>query len=325
MFRSGKNNKMLYYAAGYIRQMLPRCIYQYALQSRLAKFDKLPHEQQRYVMDRVEYYCKITEGTDVGREAKELIQHTIKSVKRSHKVYYLDTYEFTRYFDDTLKWNTLFGDIIHVPDVPSITKSRPLCDGNENSIIMKLNKVRHFITLNDTLPFESKISQAIYRGDTNNKPHRVEFMKRLYNHPLCDLGEVVAHKGRAPYSEEWRREAISLYDHLKYKFVFTIEGNDVASNLKWVMSSNSLAVMPKPTCETWFMEGRLIGGEHYIEVAKDFSDVESQLQYYIEHPKEAKEIAAAANRYVAQFQNREIEDLISLMVLDRYFRHTGQK
>ena len=40
----------------------------------------------------------------------------------------------------------------------------------------------------------------------------------------------------------------------KHKFILCIEGNDVASNLKWVMSSNSVAVMPKPKFESWFME-----------------------------------------------------------------------
>lgn len=58
----------------------------------------------------------------------------------------------------------------------------------------------------------------------------------------------------------------TIREHLDYKFIMAIEGNDVASNLKWVMSSNSLAVMPRPTCETWFMEGTLIPDYHYIEV-----------------------------------------------------------
>lgn len=320
---SGKNSKLPYYIVNYMRQLAPRSIYQSSLKRRLAEFDRLSPEQQRYVMDRVEYYCKLSEGTDIGTEATELSQHTLKNRGKYPKVYFFDTYEYTRYFDDRLKWNTLFGDIIHVPDVPSITKSRPLIEHNENSVVMKLDKIRHFTTLNDDLHFEQKLDKAIFRGDLTKKRHRIEFMERLFDNPICDLGEV-ARKDRAAVNEAWRRPAISLYDHLKYKFVFTIEGNDVASNLKWVMSSNSLAVMPKPTCETWFMEGRLIAGEHYIEIANDLNDVESQLQYYIDHPSEAIEISANANRYVDQFQNAAIEDLISLMVLERYFRHTGQ-
>lgn len=76
---------------------------------------------------------------------------------------------------------------------------------------------------------------------------------------------------------------------MDYKFIMALEGNDVASNLKWVMSSNSIAVMPRPTCETWFMEGKLIPNYHYIEIKPDFTDLEERLKYYIEHPEEAQQ------------------------------------
>ena len=65
-----------------------------------------------------------------------------------------------------------------------------------------------------------------------------------------------------------------------------LEGIDVASNLKWVMSSNSIAVMPRPTCETWFMEGTLIPDYHYIEIKPDFSDLEERLNQYITTERE---------------------------------------
>ena len=90
------------------------------------------------------------------------------------------------------------------------------------------------------------------------------------------------------------------------------------------MSSNSIAVMPRPTCETWFMEGTLIPDYHYIEIKADFSDLEERLNYYIEHIDEAQEILKHAHEYVAQFKNRERENLISLLVLDKYFEMTGQ-
>jgi glycosyltransferase involved in cell wall biosynthesis len=109
--------------------------------------------------------------------------------------------------------------------------------------------------------------------------------------------------------------------HLDYKFIMAIEGNDVASNLSWVMSSNSVAVMPRPTYETWFMEGRLIPNYHYIEVKPDFSDVEERLNYYIQHPEEAEEIIRNAHAYVDQFRDEERERLISLHVLDKYFKY----
>jgi len=87
------------------------------------------------------------------------------------------------------------------------------------------------------------------------------------------------------------------------------------------MSSNSIAVMPKPTIETWFMEGTLVGGKHFIEIKPDFSDLESQLQYYIAHPQVCMTIIENAHEHCKQFFNPEREKLCSLLVLDKYFQN----
>ena len=129
------------------------------------------------------------------------------------------------------------------------------------------------------------------------------------DHPLCDLN----------YTDH-----MSLYNHLAYRYIITIEGNDVASNLKWVMSSNSVAVMPRPSFETWFMEGLLIPNYHYIEIAADYHDLIEKVRYYESHPEEAKAIIDHAHEWVKQFHNSKREDLISLMVLNKYFKLTGQ-
>ena len=111
---------------------------------------------------------------------------------------------------------------------------------------------------------------------------------------------------------------------LHYKFIACIEGNDVATSLKWVMSSNSVAVMPKPKFETWFMEGTLQSDYHYIEVKDDYSDLIEKVQYYIAHPDEAETIIRHAHEYVAQFRNKRLERATSLLTAERYFMITGQ-
>ena len=117
---------------------------------------------------------------------------------------------------------------------------------------------------------------------------------------------------------------MTIDEQLAYKFILSLEGNDVASNLKWIMSSQSVAVMPKPKFETWFMEGTLIPNYHYIEIKDDFSDLEEVLKYYISNPNKAQEIVKNANEYVSQFKNKEREKLISLLVLEKYFKKTNQ-
>ena len=90
------------------------------------------------------------------------------------------------------------------------------------------------------------------------------------------------------------------------------------------MSSNSVCVMPKPKYETWFMEGTLEAGVHYIEVNDDFSNAEEKINYYSTHTEEALQIVKNANAYVDQFKDSKREKLISLLVLDKYFSLSGQ-
>jgi RNase adaptor protein for sRNA GlmZ degradation len=131
---------------------------------------------------------------------------------------------------------------------------------------------------------------------------------------MCDCG-VVDKECKNP---NWKTPKKTIKQHLDYKFIMALEGNDVASNLKWVMSSNSIAVMPRPTCETWFMEGKLIPNYHYIEIKDDLSDLEERLNYYISHPEEAQQIIDHAHEYVQQFMDEEREEIIQILVMDKY-------
>ncbi|MCH8535429.1 MAG: lipopolysaccharide biosynthesis protein, partial [Flavobacteriaceae bacterium] len=216
----------------------------------------------------------------------------------------------------SLKFSHKLGDITYIPDEPSILKSRPVHGNNQNSVLLKLNKVRHFIKVKDQLGFRDKENLLVFRGKVGTKKQRRKFFEMYFGHEMCHLGDT---DKRNINPEAWKTPKVKISHFLKYKFILAIEGNDVASNLKWVMSSNSLAVMPQPTYETWFMEGRLIPNVHYVEIKSDFSDLEERLSYYINHPEEAEEIIKNANDYVKKFWDSEKEDLISLLVLKKYF------
>ena len=91
------------------------------------------------------------------------------------------------------------------------------------------------------------------------------------------------------------------------------------------MSSNSVAVMPKPKYESWFMEGKLIPNYHYILIKDDYSDLEEKLNYYKKNTDELKRIAKNANQYTNQFRDRNKEKLISLLVMEKFFKLSNQK
>lgn len=315
-----KNIKVLWFARNFIRYAVPKKLLHARLKSLLKEARKRPDWD--YICDRVDYYNKL-QPVPTPQGLTPLGEHRFnKNVKTA---YFFDSYEFTRWFDDSLLWNMVPGDVTTVPDVPSIVKSRPIAGDNANSVILNLDKARHFVFLRDDIPFRDKKDRAIFRLNINcshpNHVLRRRFMEMYYGSEICDAGISNRHPSLPP---EWTKPHIPMYDHLYYKFVMAIEGNDVATNLKWIMSSNSLAVMPRPTYETWFMEGRLIPDYHYVAIKADYSDLEERLQYYIEHPDEAEQIVRHAHEYIDQFRDRRREKLISLLVLYKYFERTGQ-
>ncbi|HEU5292948.1 MAG TPA: glycosyl transferase family 90 [Cyclobacteriaceae bacterium] len=306
-----KNNKFLYYSLNYLQLLLPNFLFRKRLHK---KFTALKDFDQAYVKQRVNYYNKLNTHHQLqsGTEIAKL------KLTDKFKVYFFDTYEYVRYFSSHLKVSLLFGDITHVPDEPSIVKSRPIDGDNAFSVVLKLNKIRHYVFIRDQKPFESKKNILIGRSVVK-QPHRIRFYEMYFNHPLCDIGQINTNK-----NPHWIKNRLTIDEFLDYKFILCIEGYDVASNLKWVMSSNSLAVMPKPKYETWFMEGTLIPDYHYVLLKDDYSDLEEKLNYYSTNTAAALEIVKNANHYITQFKNKEREDLISFLVLEKYFYKTGQ-
>lgn len=296
-----------------MRFSVPHCVNSFFLPFRLGLLKK--HDIE-YVNSRVNYYNKLNVIKPLNKEAVFLSDF---KPGNKGKAYFFDTFEYTRFFRNDFAFYPLFGDITHVPDYPSITKSRPIKGDNLNSVILNLDKARHFNFINDPVNFREKIDRMVWRVNINQE-HRARFMEMYFNCEICDLGNVA----KNTKFSGWQKPRMSIRRHLDYKFVLCLEGHDVATNLKWVMSSNSVAVMPEPKYETWFMEGKLKPDFHYIRIKDDYSDLIERLNYYIEHTQEAEAIITNAHEYVSQFKNKGREDIISLLVLRKYFKRTGQ-
>lgn len=314
----GKNLKFTYYIRCWIRNWVPRTILQ-RKKNRLLK-DWENRSDADIIRERVLYYNKLVSSYEFVANGSDDNIMVVADIVNAKNVYYRDTFEIVRYFAPNLPLTTAFGDNTSIPVLPSICKSRPIDGDNAPCVLLNLDKVRHFIFLKDRIDFANKYDLAIFRGACHQN-HRVQFMEKFFDHPMVDCGDTGRPSPQRP--GKWQRSLITLYDHLKYKFILALEGNDVASNLKWIMSSNSVAVMPRPKYETWFMEGKLLPNIHYIEIKDDYSDLEEKLRYFLAHPDEARTIAKNANAWCEQFQNPERELLISLLVMEKYFAHVS--
>lgn len=303
-----KNNKFLYYTTNAFRQLLPR----FWLRQRLSKI--LKPRASKAVLERVNYYNKIDLPFSLSEESEQVSSYK----KGKGWTYYFDFIRHLSFFQPQFRFHYLPGDITHIPEQPSFVKSRPIAEGNQNSILLKLNKVRHFRFVKDKLSFKEKLDMVAWRG-VGYQQHRKIIIKQYYQHPRCNIGQTKPFNG-----DPWEKDYMSIKEQLKYKYIICPEGNDVATNLKWVMSSNSLCIMAKPKFETWFMEGKLQAGVHYVEVKDDYSDLIEKMDYYSQHPEKAETIIANAHVFVEQFKDEKQEQLIALLVMQKYFEYSKQ-
>ena len=263
------------------------------------------------VSSRLNYYVK-RESCFLLSSPKD-INHLLK--ERPTR-YVLDfVYHLRRY--PRAKVSYVFGDVTEVPAEPSFVKSRPIEGLNENAILFKLDKYRHFFFANDNRQFSQKISKLVWRGRIHHgleREKRLALLRKFFNNPRFD----VAHVNRDDLLPMFKGRFLSVPRQLEFKYVMSLEGVDVATNLKWVMSSNSLCFSPKLRYETWFMEGKLVPGVHFVEVRDDFDDLEQKLDFFEANPDEALKIIKNANAYVSQFLDKDREDLLCKLVLERY-------
>ena len=308
----GKQPNIIYYIINFVRYIYPKFLCRIMTNRILSKAEK--RADFDYILDRVNYYNKLDDSFSLEQEGIKIKDFSF--FQKIKSAYFFDTYEYVRFFPVVNRFSYKFGDVTYIPSVPSILKSRPVDGDNRNSVLLNLNKRRHFVFLDDKIPFRKKDNKIIFYAFIHGKPHRIKFMEKYFEHPECICGAVDSNKS---IPKEWIVKKIGLRKHLIHKFILALEGNDVATNLKWIMSSNSLAVMPKPKYETWFMEGRLIPDFHYVEIKDDYSDLIERMNFYIENPVEAEKIIKNANEYISQFKNKKREKIISLLVLQKYF------
>ena len=303
--------KLKFYSKSIIQQFLvPNLWFRKRLYS---IFHKTSDVDMCRSLKRVNYYFKRKDFFEL--ENKDSI--TLESLScSSQSAYYYDISSVLRYFPQRFKFGCVLGDIASTPSNPAFVKCRPLSLQNETSAILKLNQVRHFRTLKDPISFDDKVNKLVWRGASYNQM-RDSFVKKYIKNPLFDIGIT---QGKSEFlGDEYQKPFLTFKDQLGYKFIFSIEGNDVATNLKWIAQSNSLCFMVKPKHESWFMEGLLVPNVHYVEIQENLENLPFKIKYYINNPKEAKKIISNLQNHYSQFTNQKEELLVSLLVAVKYF------
>ena len=283
----------------------------YTPAERSAPLHQLPplreDQQQRLAL-----YCKLQAPARLPADA--VLAHDVSILR--HSYYVGDMLRALYPYFLNKRFVRLFGDVNWVPDVPSLLKSRPISDDNQNSVLLPMDIRRHLRFPRDPYDFRMKRSGMVWRG-ASYQPNRQLFLKETTQWAFCDAGNpALAH------NDPFYKPRLSIFEQLEFKYILSIEGNDVATNLKWILNSNSLCIMPKPRFETWFLESRLQAGVHYAELADDFSNLKQLFDHYEQHPEEALAIIRNANAYTRQFKDLRAERVLSHHVCRAYVEAT---
>jgi hypothetical protein len=232
---------------------------------------------------------------------------------------YLDTFD--------LECNINPYDMSTGIEEPTLVKSRPI-SSPLRSVLIPLETLYfpyfYAHVLKDDIPFVCKLPTCVWRGADSgnyrkqdpNRASRYDLVSKYWSHPRWNIGLSV-HK-YLPEQTNFLKENMSIREQLKYMFLISVEGNDFATNLSWILLSNSVPMMPKPYIETWKLEHALVEYVHYVPLQNDFRDLETQMEWCIHNLERCKEIAYQSKLYALQFMDPIREHAIVKKVLETY-------
>jgi len=230
---------------------------------------------------------------------------------------------------------------------------QPGSDYEYPPILWRMKDKRHIApvvkVLWSDIPWHKKKSMAVWRGVLTGdhslyRRHEAEynggkpmtFMERcnmlsrckfVFDHQESTVVDVGIYKQLdylsvpSEYNHVMKGE-LSFHGHLQYKAIISLEGNDVATGLKWALFSRSVVLQVPPTKVSYAMEEILEPWIHYIPLKSDLSDVEEKMQWIEENDQEAQQIAERATLFIYDLLYHEDAEkdrvIIERDILHRY-------
>lgn len=217
---------------------------------------------------------------------------------------------------ESFKFPIYYGEVRETDNLPIIRKSRKISD--HHSILFDLRSLRYntpclTVAKND-VSWQKKKNDVVWRGATTGQITRESFVKNYFGKYNIGFSSIK----QKPHLSSFTRSKVSIAEQLQYKYIVSLQGNDLASNVRWVLMSNSVPIMHKPAWTSWTMEDNLVPKVHYLELNEDLSNLEELIQWANENEEACQEIAENGKLYVSQFLDRKYDDQIRMMLLEAY-------
>ncbi|KAI9812168.1 MAG: hypothetical protein M1827_004834 [Pycnora praestabilis] len=162
------------------------------------------------------------------------------------------------------------------------------------------NRVRHRIKRVDDgvivdgqqvggLDFFEKDKRLVWRGNVQTAPKlRGAFVDATKNKPWADVKAL-----DWASKDDIKSNLLPMEEHCKYMFLAHTEGHSFSGRGKYLQNCRSVFVAHKLEWKEAH-HGALIAtgpGANYVEVDRNFTDLEAKIEYLIAHPEDAKKIA----------------------------------
>ena len=231
-----------------------------------------------------------------GTKMTSKLKQYLKKESRFFEPYLIDMNNFCKN-TNTIgnKFIVQFGDR-PMKKAYGFSKSRKI---NERcSILLPLNTPRHwsFKFISNEIPWNLKKETIVWRGATTGRFIRLWYVNELHKH--FDVRFSMTVQGKKGWTTPAKLgKELSPRQLLEYKYILSLPGNDVATNLKWIMMQNSVIVMPPPKVEGWLMEGLLKPFVHYIPIYHP-RNMSSVINWMRTHDEDCKKIVKNANAWI---------------------------
>jgi len=307
--------------------------------------------EQKAITDKINLMAKMGVGDNLYLYFHEFISQMerAKTHLTTHKLEIsrgaIDSTETPRLSQLPVK----FGDDKRNINLPILRKTR-LAGTDESVILFKMGGWRHWVglpnvVLADTVPWEEKKGMAVWRGSSTGG---CAYPKQIYldpkddpNQHYCPRAQIIR---RIPWYDEkfgdildvgvtsyvqnveplWGyKSEMSRLEQMSHKKLIVVEGNDVSTSGKWAMTTTSAILTTKPTVSSWLMEELLVPYIHYIPVADDFSDLETQVQWCLDNDEKCEQIGLAGRCFMEPFLDNESEEEIIVEILKAAETHNS--
>ncbi|KAE8356741.1 glycosyl transferase family 90-domain-containing protein [Aspergillus coremiiformis] len=149
------------------------------------------------------------------------------------------------------------------------------------------------------LLFQDKKKQLFWRGTVATNPElRGQLLQATEGKSWADTRALDWGN-----EEDIRSNLLSMEDHCRYMFLAHVEGHSFSGAGKYLLNCRSVFVSHKLVWREAHHHIFIASGPdaNYIEVERDFSDLNDKIEYFISNPEAAEQIA---NNTVAMFRDR---------------------